>query len=477
MARFLPETRTLGSWQPGSSAASLAAAIPSALGGTRNIHRGQGGNKNELGEILDAIETCGDFATKHQYSQFANPGLRVGDTLIALPLDPAQVPLIRDASRQAPFGRGDETLVDTSVRNTWELDTSKFRISNPAWSTFVANALRDVSQSLGMSGVKTELYKLLLYEEQSFFKRHKDSEKAPGMIATLSICLPSRYKGGEVHLSHTGKNHVFNTSQSLFDISALAWYSDVTHEIKPIAEGHRLVLIYNIIRTGDDGATSADFLVQQDRELHSAIAKLRLRSPAPKRTLYFLEHKYSQSSLRIDHLKGRDRAVVQSLQEPCMSNGYYLFLCNVTKRHPDGYVSDDEDEDNEDDDDYGRYSSYGYYTGGGDGPSLAIDTIATCSGQIFASDVQLKKGDILGPSAYSQRDADSESEGEWTGNEGAETEYRYHDSVCLDPKTSSQIPDYGSGVIAILTLPGCCHCAQIPIGSILRLPRGSTGAV
>ncbi|KAI0911327.1 hypothetical protein F4823DRAFT_560976 [Ustulina deusta] len=369
---------------------------------------------NELKETIDAIETCGEFATKKQYSQYANPGLQIGDALIALPLDPAQVTLIRDASRQAPFGRGDKTLIDTSVRNTWELDASKFHIANPAWSTFVGTALQHVSQSLGMSGVKTELYKLLLYEKGSFFKRHKDSEKAPGMIATLSICLPSRYKGGEVHLSHAGKNRVFDTGQSIFDVSALAWYADVTHEIKPILEGHRLVLIYNIIQTGD-GATSADFLAKQDKKLHSAITKLHLYSPPPKRLLYILDHKYSQTSLRVDHLKGRDRAVGQTLQEACTMNGYYMFLCNVTKRSSDddydydGFYNDDEDR----------------------GPELAMDTVTTRNGQIFASNVELDKRDILGPDPYSKREADSESEGEETGNEGAAMEYRYHDSAAL----------------------------------------------
>ncbi|RYC64267.1 hypothetical protein CHU98_g1956 [Xylaria longipes] len=401
--------RTLSSWQ------SVSSDSPS------DSPPEDEGWKNELKETIDTIKTYGEFATSEQYSQYANPGLQVGDALVALPLDPAQVALIRNASRQAPFGRGDKTLIDTSVRNTWELDASDFSIANPAWSAFVSQALRSISQGLGMSGVKTELYKLLLYEKGSFFKRHKDSEKAPGMIATLSICLPSRYKGGEVHLSHAGKKHVFDTSQSIFDVSVLAWYADVTHEIKPIVEGHRLVLIYNIIRTSD-GAQSADFLANQDRKMQSAIAKLNLHSPVPKRLLYLLDHKYSQASLRLAHLKGRDRAVGHTLQEACTRNGWYLFLCNVTKSRSDVEYGHD----------YRRYVGYGYYHDNEDeGLSLAIDSVATCSGQIFASNMELDERDILGPDPYSTRDADSESEGEETGNEGAPVEYRYHDSAVI----------------------------------------------
>ncbi|KAK5625328.1 hypothetical protein RRF57_001044 [Xylaria bambusicola] len=395
---------------------SRQSALPSSVSGAQ-------GWMNELKEAIDAIETCGEFATKKQYSQYANPGIQIGEDLISLPLDPTQVPLIRNASRQAPFGRGDKTVLDTSVRDTWELDASKFKMANPAWSTFASRVLQDVSQSLGTSGVTMELYKLLLYEKGSFFKPHKDSEKAPGMIATLSICLPSRYKGGEVHLSHAGANRVFDTSQSIFDISALAWYADVTHEIKPVLEGHRLVLIYNIIQTGG-GAASASFFSTQGRKLHNAIAQLNLHPPLPKRLLYVFDHKYSQASLRMDHLKGRDRAVGLILQEACTKNGWYMFLCNVTKTVSDedfgygGYGYEEEEEDDDDDDEE-------------QAPSLAMDIVATCDARIIASNIELEKKDILGPDPYRERDADSQSEGEDTGNEGAPIEYRYHDSAAV----------------------------------------------
>ncbi|KAI1111454.1 hypothetical protein F5Y14DRAFT_425065 [Nemania sp. NC0429] len=378
--------------------------------------------KAELKAAIDAVETRGDFATTRQYAQYANPGIQINDTLINLPLDPAQVSVIRGASRQAPFGRGEQTLVDTSVRSTWELNASQFRIANPAWGEFITAVLRDVSQGLGMTNVKTELYKLLLYEKGSFFKRHKDSEKAPGMIGTLSICLPSRHEGGEVHLSHAGKDQVIDTSKkNVFDISALAWYADVTHEIKPVENGHRLVLIYNIIQASNNaGPSSAASFEKQDARIDNAMARLLSpRKPKPKRILYFMEHKYSQANLRLDHLKGRDRAVAQSVEKACANNACYLFLCNITRKQSE------EELDDEDEDQYGD-------------PKFAMDTIATCDGRVFASGVKLSREDILGRGPYGvEREADSESEGEDdTGNEGASIEYRYHDSaIVMVPKS------------------------------------------
>lgn len=50
------------------------------------------------------------------------------------------------------------------------------------------------------------------------------------MIGTMVVSLPAKHEGGEVHLSHAGKRHVFATSESsALDLAALAWYSDVTH--------------------------------------------------------------------------------------------------------------------------------------------------------------------------------------------------------------------------------------------------------
>lgn len=72
--------------------------------------------------------------------------------------------------------------------------------------------------------IHAELYKLLLYEEGAHFKPHRDSEKAPGMFATLAVCLPSQFEGGDLVLSFGGQQLVWNSSAtSLADVSIAAW--------------------------------------------------------------------------------------------------------------------------------------------------------------------------------------------------------------------------------------------------------------
>jgi hypothetical protein len=68
------------------------------------------------------------------------------------------------------------------------------------------------------------------------------------MFGTMIILLPSRYTGGEVHLTHASKTQVIDFSaSSAANTAVLAWYTDVLHEVKPVTSGYRLALSYNLI--------------------------------------------------------------------------------------------------------------------------------------------------------------------------------------------------------------------------------------
>ncbi|RYP83663.1 hypothetical protein DL770_005356 [Monosporascus sp. CRB-9-2] len=369
--------------------------------------------KEDLGTCLDAIETTGDFAACKGYSAFVNPGLEVAGAPIPLPLTPRDAQAIRAACRPAPYGKGEATLVDESVRKTWELGRDEFRLAHqPDWDAFVADVLlRDVAEKgLGMqsSDIRAEPYKLLLYEEGSFFRRHRDSEKAPGMVGTLVVCLPARHDGGDVRLSHAGKSRVFATSRSsAYGLTALAWFSDVTHEITQVTSGYRLVLTYNIIQTGGP-SKSAGSLAKQHKQLQKTISEWKVKYNSTKRLFYCLEHQYTQSRLSLENLKGRDHAVCHSLYSLCLENGLYLLFVYLTYSKEEGYY------------------------GGED--SLTIRSMHGCNGSLIAEDLDVEQEEIIGNNPYEDghsRDPDSESEGEYTGNEGMPNTLRYHDTAAM----------------------------------------------
>lgn len=59
------------------------------------------------------------------------------------------------------------------------------------------------------------LYKmLLLYEEGGHFKKHRDTEKEANMFGTLVVALPSQHEGGDLVITHCGKEVRFVTGGS-----------------------------------------------------------------------------------------------------------------------------------------------------------------------------------------------------------------------------------------------------------------------
>ena len=100
----------------------------------------------------------------------------VPDICLGLPLGDAQAKVIVDSSTQAPFGRGEETIVDINVRRTWQLSPTQFSINNKEWKKQLQALLAKVKADLGCDSnmnVTCELYKLLLYEPGGFFKVSK----------------------------------------------------------------------------------------------------------------------------------------------------------------------------------------------------------------------------------------------------------------------------------------------------------------
>ena len=52
---------------------------------------------------------------------------------LTFPLNAIQVRALLDKAHAAPFGKGHQTLVDRSVRNTWEIDADQINLSNASF--------------------------------------------------------------------------------------------------------------------------------------------------------------------------------------------------------------------------------------------------------------------------------------------------------------------------------------------------------
>jgi hypothetical protein len=56
-----------------------------------------------------------------------------GAGTLSFPVPDAQIASIVRRSERAPYGRGEETIVDTSLRNVWQIASGKVKIGRKFW--------------------------------------------------------------------------------------------------------------------------------------------------------------------------------------------------------------------------------------------------------------------------------------------------------------------------------------------------------
>ena len=149
----------------------------------------------------------------------------------------------------------------------------------------------------------------------------RSTEKARGMFATLVVVLPSEFTGGEIHVSHGDENKVFdNAKDSAFDTTILAWYTDVTHEVKEITSGYRLALSYHLIDTSPGvnppHLPVGDSSLQSLRDIFYGWSHDEYPSVEAERVVaYSFTHQYSAASLREVIVKGQDQHIASILKQ------------------------------------------------------------------------------------------------------------------------------------------------------------------
>ena len=70
-----------------------------------------------------------------------------------------------------------------------------------SWGPSSSTILSDIERIMGFTKVHAKQYKLNLYEEGGFFKRHVDTPDPEGMFGTLLVCLPGKHRGTAIQSS------------------------------------------------------------------------------------------------------------------------------------------------------------------------------------------------------------------------------------------------------------------------------------
>jgi 2OG-Fe(II) oxygenase superfamily len=266
------------------------------------------------------------------------------------PVTPAKARKLIGLGKPARFGKGEETLTDPDVRDTWEIPTG---LVTATWDPgTLRDVLATVKEDLGLPSaaeLTADLHSLLVYEPNQFFLKHQDTEKSDDMIGTLVVTLPSTYGGGDLMVGQGEEWKAYPGSRNA--LSLVAFYADCQHEVLKIKSGYRVILTYNLLLHGDTttrpegDAGTIEELADLLREHFTTPATPSWGGqPAnpPSRLVYLLDHEYTPRALAWTRLKGADAQRVPLLRKAAEDAGYeaVLGLADVKSTH-DAWPADE----------------------------------------------------------------------------------------------------------------------------------------
>ncbi|MDE0059529.1 MAG: 2OG-Fe(II) oxygenase [Defluviicoccus sp.] len=400
--------------------------------------------------LLRSVDRAGDFCV-HGRLVAPMPRLEVeGVGMLAFPVPEPQLRALIGVAGRAPYGKGPETLIDTSVRDCRQIGPERIRLAGEGWPETFAEILDRVAAGLGCPGDRLEarLYKLLIYERGGFFAAHRDTEKAPGMIATLTVSLPVAGEGGELIVRHRGREVAVDMNvEEPSGFAFAAFYADCRHEIRPITAGHRLALVFNLCLRAADWATPReppDYGEQVDA-IAERLAAWQCEGGAAEKIVWLLDHAYSEAGLSFETLKNGDAARARVLSAAADRAGCELHAAIVhIEEHGDAM--------------YGEEYRHGWYRNEADAEDMEIgelfdsrhwlDGWAGLSGaRPRFGEIELNPGKLLPQGALDDAAPDEQWLHEATGNEGVSLERAFHHAaLVLWPRSRTLAILAGAGI-------------------------------
>jgi hypothetical protein len=251
---------------------------------------------------------------------------------LPLPMRAKHVRLLGDVASPAPYGKRTETIVDTAVRDSLEIDAAKVELS-VAFQAAIDEQLPIVERGLGLppGRLKAELYKLLIYPTGGRFRKHRDSEKCKGMVGSMIVVLPSKFKRGSLLVweKNWARRFEFNRARIEEAAEYVAFYADCEHEVERVKSGVRVCLAFNlIVKPAENRKRSSS--ESADPAVVSALSN-RLSTQPDKPIVFPLDHHYTAAGLTPNLLKGADREIAEQVRRASVQLGCRLHFGQVSR--------------------------------------------------------------------------------------------------------------------------------------------------
>ncbi|MEX1366832.1 MAG: 2OG-Fe(II) oxygenase [Nannocystaceae bacterium] len=337
----------------------------------------------DLQQALRALEAAGSFCVRRTLPVDDFRLEIVGCGAMSFPVSAAAARQLVGVAVQSPFGWRNRTITDLAVRDGWEIAKSKIKIDGRRWNPLLRTQLEDIRDRLGLpdtARLRARLDKLTIYGPGQFFKPHQDTEKSDHMIGTLLVVLPSHYTGGTLKIEHNGKKvEVRRTVRKQPKLDLVAFYSDCRHEVRPVKQGYRIALVYQLDLDSDRARERvADAAVGTGVQGVSRAVSAYFSTPQPVRygrseqtrtaekLVYLLDHEYTPRNLDWSQLKHGDRLRGLALREAaqgldleafvCLADVHEVWQCEPEMSSYRWRRSRWHDEDDEDDEDDGEHN-------------------------------------------------------------------------------------------------------------------------
>ncbi|MES2615650.1 MAG: 2OG-Fe(II) oxygenase [Bdellovibrionota bacterium] len=230
---------------------------------------------------------------------------------LEFPLSQNDIDKLIELASPAKYGFREKTLLDKTVRDANEISATKISVTFPTtnFSSMLEHFVKEFNFSQSVQ-LEAHLHNLLIYGPGQFFKPHQDAEKLENMIATLIIVMPTPHIGGKLVVAHCEDKKKFESQNLSADgFKCCAFYADCKHELKPITEGYRIALTWNLTLKNNDKNVKLNSQLKNPK-LTEALKNYfnvdRLDEEEPTILAYLFKHQYSENGLKWGALKGND---------------------------------------------------------------------------------------------------------------------------------------------------------------------------